>query len=287
MCLKVISFLPFCFLYRLSDLLYFLMKDIFRYREKVIISNLKNSFPQKSESEINEIKKKFYSHLCDMLVEGVKVFSIQKQNLEKRIVFKNLDIFDNYYNQGKSIITVGMHYNNWEWVSLICDKIKFEYLVIYFPARGNKAFENFLKSKRGRYGARMISIAYSVRAVIEFSKLLKPQIIGLMADQAPPDAKYWIRFLNQETAFYQGPEKIAIKTLQPIVFEHVKKVGRGRYEVYHYPLFENYDGVESKDILIKYAHKMEEIINENPEYYLWSHRRWKHKRPENVLLMET
>jgi KDO2-lipid IV(A) lauroyltransferase len=115
----------------------------------------------------------------------------------------------------------------------------------------------------------------------------KPQIIGLMADQSPrPDTKFWIRFLNQETAFFPGPEKIAMRTKQPMIFEHVKKIKRGFYEVYHYPLFENYDGVKPEDILVKFALMMEKIISEEPEFYLWSHRRWKHKRPADVPLIE-
>jgi Kdo2-lipid IVA lauroyltransferase/acyltransferase len=286
--LKGVSYLPFFILYGISDFMYFFIKNVIRYRRKVITENLRNSFPEKSEKEIARIRRKFYSHFCDMLLEGLKAYSISKNSLEKRIVFKNLDLFDKYYNEGKSVINLGMHYNTWEWSSLMTDKVKFEYLVIYSPVKGNQAFENFLRKSRERYSARLIPRDFSTRAVIEFSKLEKPQLIGLVADQSPPpNTKSWIRFLNQETGFFSGPEKIAFRTKQPIVFEHAKKVGRGRYEVYHYPIFENYDGVEPKDILIKYARKMEEIISEKPEYYLWSHRRWKRKRPENVPLTES
>lgn len=285
--LKGSSHLPFFVLYGLSDFLYIIVRFVFRYRKKVIVANLKHSFPEKSGGEIARIVREFYRHFCDVLVESIKIYSISKKELEKRIQFKNIALFDGYYDQGKSAIIVGMHFNNWEWCSLMQDKLKHHLIALYNPIRGNKSFEDFLLKYRCRYHSDLVPVHKSSRAIIDFTKSEAPQILWLLADQSPhSNAKFWIRFLNQETAFFSGPEKIASRSGQPIVFEHVKKIGRGRYEVYHYPVFETYYGVEPKDILIRYARKMEEIIRENPEYYLWSHRRWKHKRPENLPLLD-
>jgi len=284
--LKGLSYLPLQFLYGLSTIGYFLIRYIIRYRKAVVLSNLKNSFPEKTDKEIRLTTRKFYRHLCDLLVEGLKAYSISRKNLERRMVFKNLALLDRYYREGRSLIIVGMHYNNWEWCSLMPALIKHQLYAVYSAIRNNRAFDNYLLKSRKRYNPVMVPMEKTPRMVIEFSRLKKPRAIWLLADQSPhPSTKLWIRFLNQETPFFSGPEKIAFRTKQPLVFEYVKKTGRGKYEVYHTPLFETYEGVEAKDILVAYVRKMEQIIREKPENYLWSHRRWKHKRPENVPLI--
>lgn len=284
--LKGFSYLPLSVLYGLSTICYFLIRHIFRYRKKVVLSNLKNSFPEKNDKEIHLIARKFYRHLCDLLVEGLKAYSMRRRTLERRIVFKNLALLDRYYREGKSVIIVGMHYNNWEWCSLMPALINHPLIAVYSPTRNNRAFENYLLKIRKRYHPVMVPMEKTPRMVIEFSRLRSPRVIWLLADQSPhPNTKSWIRFMNQETPFFSGPEKIAFRTKQPLVFEYVKKTGRGKYEVYHTPLFETYDGVEAKDILVAYVRKMEQIIREEPENYLWSHRRWKHTRPGNMPLI--
>ncbi len=284
--LKGLSYLPLPILYGLSTTGYYLICYIVRYRKAVVLSNLKNSFPEKTDKEIRWITRKFYRHLCDLLAEGLKAYSISRKNLEKRIVFKNLALMDRYYREGKSLIIVGMHYNNWEWCSLMPALINHQLMAVYSPIRKNRAFENYLLKSRRRYNPVMVPMEKTPRMVIEFSRLKTPRAIWLLADQSPhPNTKSWIRFLNQETPFFSGPEKIAFRTKQPLVFEYVKKTGRGKYEVYHFPLFETYEGMEAKDILVAYVRKMEQIIREEPAHYLWSHRRWKHKRPENVPLI--
>ncbi len=284
--LKAFSYLPLAVLYGLSTIGYVLIRYLIKYRKKVVLSNLTNSFPEKTNKEIRMIAHKFYRHLCDLLVEGLKAYSMRRRTLEKHIVFKNLALFDRYYREGKSVIIVGMHYNNWEWCSLMPALLSHQLIAVYSPTRNNLTFNNFLLKSRKRYHPVMVPMEKTPRMVIEFSRLKIPRAIWLLADQSPqPNTKSWIRFLNQETAFFSGPEKIAFRTKQPLVFEYVKKTGRGKYEVYHSPLFESYDGMEAKDILVAYVRKMELIIREKPEYYLWSHRRWKHKRPKDIPLI--
>jgi KDO2-lipid IV(A) lauroyltransferase len=205
----------------------------------------------------------------------------------RRVRFFGVEKLNDYCHQGKSVIIVGMHYNNWEWTSILPSLTPMPGIVLYNPIRGNKAFEDFMLTYRCRYNSTLVPVHKSSRVLIDFVKPGHPKILGLAADQSPhANSKSWIRFLNQETAFFSGPEKIALLSGHPVVFQYMIKTGRGRYEVHHEPLFEEYSGIESKDILISYVRKMEEIIREKPEYYLWSHRRWKHKRPENVPMLD-
>jgi KDO2-lipid IV(A) lauroyltransferase len=285
---KVFSHAPFFLLYFFSDIFFLLVGYVFRYRKRVIVSNLKNSFPEKGDKEIAQITRRFYRHFCDLMVESIKLYSMSAKEHLRRVKFYGVDKMIEYGRQGKSVIIIGMHYNNWEWTSILRSLAPMPGIVLYNPVRGNKAFENFMLKSRTRYNTTLIPVHKSSRALIDFVKAGNPKLLGLLADQSPgPNSKLWIRFLNQETSFFSGPEKIALLSGHPVVFQHMVKIGRGRYEVHHYPLFENYEGVESKDILIRYAKKMEEIIKEKPEYYLWSHRRWKRQRPKNVPLLDS
>jgi len=178
-----------------------------------------------------------------------------------------------------------MHYNNWEWSGSMQRFIKAQFLVVYNPLRTSTDFERFLLQTRERFGAKSIPIHQSVRIALNFSQAERPGSLMLAGDQTPPqNSQFWTTFLNQETAFFPGAMKIAIKTNQPVIMHHTRKTGRGRYEVFHYKLIENPSEVKPEDIMMAYVDKLEKIIQEEPEYWLWSHRRWKHKRPENIQL---
>ncbi len=283
--LKLMSYLPFWIMYVLSDIAFVLLAYVFKYRDRVISTNLKNSFPEKTEKEIKEIATKFYRHFCDMTVETLKAYSMTEKQFKKRIRFCDLEDFDRCYEQGKSVIIMGMHYNNWEWSSAGQLATKLQILMIYNPIRGNQAFENFLLKMRGKWGAQSVPVHKSARLTINFHKSGIPSALWLASDQTPPEnTKFWTLFLNQETPYFSGPEKIAARSNQPVFLHHTKKIKRGCYEVRFYKLFEKPGKVDDKEILLAYSRKMEEIIRETPEYYLWSHRRWKHKRPENIPL---
>jgi KDO2-lipid IV(A) lauroyltransferase len=280
---KILARMPFRIIYGLSDIFFVLLFYVVRYRRKVVHMNLINSFPEKSIQEINQITREFYRHLCDLGLETIKFSQMTIEELEDRFKIHNLDIYDEYYKQGKSIILLGMHHNNWEWSGFMQRYIKAQYLVVYNPVRNNKKLERFILDSRERFGAKSIAVNLSVRTALEFNKNERPGALVLGADQTPPaNSQFWTTFLNQETAFFTGPMKIAIKTNQPVVLHHTRKVGRGRYEVYHHKLVENPSLVEPEDIMMAYIEKLEEIIEAEPEYWLWSHRRWKHQRPENM-----
>lgn len=283
--LIAISYLPFWILYRISDVFYLLLRFVIKYRFKVITENLKYAFPEKPETERNKIRNKFYRHFCDMFFESIKLYSISDKEMKKRVVTKGTEIANVFFDNGRSVIALAMHHNNWEWTCFVQSRLKHHILNIYNPIRGNIAMEKFLLHNRQKWGSESIPVHKTARAVIEYN--LKGRLTGLWlaADQTPPaTSKFWTIFLNRETPFFQGPEKIASSTNQPVFFQHTKKTGRGKYEIEYSVLFENPKEVEQKEILLAYVRKAEEIIRKEPEYYLWSHRRWKHKRPEGIQL---
>lgn len=283
--LIAISYLPFWVLFGLSDIFYFILKYVVRYRYNVITENLTYAFPEKSDSEIKEITNKFYHHFCDVFVETIKAYSISEKQLNKRIKFNQIGTFLDYYKQGRSLIFLGMHYNNWEWSSFTANKEIHDILFVYNPTRGNQAFERFITHIRSRWGAKTVPVNRSSRIVLTFGKTDKPAAIWLGADQsAPANSKFWTTFFNREAPFFSGPEKIAQISNQPIFLHVTRKVKRGRYEVDFILLFDKPNEVEPKEIILTYIRKMEEIVSEEPAYYLWSHRRWKHKRPEGTPL---
>jgi len=284
---KLIARLPFWVLNGLSDIFYILLYYVVRYRRKIVFTNLKKSFPEKSPEEIKEIARKFYHHLSDLGIETLKFSHMTEKEINDRIKLNNPEIFEEYYQQGKSAIMLGMHHNNWEWALYFQRQIKAQLLVVYDPIRNNKVLEQFLLNSRERFGAKSVVVNHSVRTALALNQAERPAVLLLLADQtSPANSQLWTTFLNQETALFAGPMKIAVKTNQPVLFFHIRKVGRSRYEAFIYKLIENPSEVEPIEIMMAYVQKMEEIIRSEPEYWLWSHRRWKHKRPANIEIYE-
>ncbi len=280
-----ISYLPFWVIFGISDIFYLIVRYVIQYRKKVIFENLSFAFPDKNEKEIKKIAGKFYRHFCDFSLETIKMYSLSDREIKKRVHFKGLEISEKYFKEGKSIIMLAMHHNNWEWCCVIQPLVQHQALLIYNPIRGNQAFEKYLTKSREQWGALCVPVHKSARTVFQFNQMGKPTGLWLAADQAPKaNSQFWTVFLNREAPFFSGPEKIAKKTNQPVFFHRIHKLKRGVYEHEFIPLFKNPEEVNEKDILLGYIRKMEEIIREEPEFYLWSHRRWKHKRPEDIPL---
>jgi Kdo2-lipid IVA lauroyltransferase/acyltransferase len=283
--LYLISLLPFRILYLLSDFLYLMMRFVFRYRSKTIADNLLHAFPEKTPKQRSQIAKAFYRHFADLMFEVIKLHSISAKQMEKRIKFEGIEKINSLLSGGKSIIILAMHHNNWEWCSFMQTRTHCTGFMVYNPIRGNQAMEEFMLHSREKWGGKCIPVHQSARITLEFHQKNIPTGIWLGADQTPPStSKFWTVFLNREAPFFTGPEKIAAKTNQPVFFQHVSKTGRGRYLARFIPLIENPSAVPSKDILLSYVRKMEEIIRQEPEFYLWSHRRWKHRRPDDIPL---
>lgn len=284
--LKGISYLPFRVLYVVSDIAAILLQYLICYRRQVVISNITASFPGITEKDLKTLVRKFYCHFADLTVETVKGYGISWKSLMQRVSVRGIENLNAHYEEGRSILLFGMHYNNWEWTNCFQKLTRHTNVAIYNPMRNNSVFEDFLLKIRDRWGAKSIPVHKSGRFSIQFHKADKPVLLGLVADQRPPFiTPYWTMFMEQETCFNPGPVKIAKATNQPVYFMHVRKIKRGHYEYTFIPLIENPSEMEPEVILLRYVKTMENCIREAPEFYLWSHRRWKQKRPEGYTLI--
>lgn len=282
--LKQLAKLPFWCIYLIADIFYLLVYYIIGYRKNVVLQNLKNSFPEKNKKEIKNISKKFFHHFCDLSLEAIKTHGMSEDDSRKRMVVKNADAVNKYFNQGKSVVVLTMHYNNWEWSNILGKHQKHQILAIYKPMT-SLPFNIFMNKARDKFGATAIKDSLTLRTVIEKKRKNEPVFIWLAADQTPPKFhKYWMMFLNQEALFYSGPASISKRFNYPVFFQSMKKTKRGHYETNFELLFENPSEVSENEIMKSFVAKMEEIIEKEPEYYLWSHKRWKHKRPVEIPL---
>ena len=279
--LFLLSLLPFWILYLFSDILYFLLFHIIKYRRKVVELNLKNSFPEKTVADRLDIEKKFYKHLSDLILESIKTLSISPKSMKKRFVFSNLNELTKYFEQGKSVIAVSGHYGNWEWGPLATAyELKEKVLVVYKPL-SDKRFDNLINKMRSRFGAILVPMKHTLRKIIEYNT--QPHVLVLVGDQTPPreESQYFINFLNQPTAIFLGVEKIAVRTNKPVIYFSINKTKRGYYECLIKPLVEIPDQTKEYEITNIHTQVLENIIRKNPEYWLWSHKRWKFS-PDNL-----
>jgi KDO2-lipid IV(A) lauroyltransferase len=274
------TLLPLRVLYIFSDLLYLVLYYFPSYRRKVVASNLRNSFPEKTASELRIIEKKFYRHLADLFVETLKITHMSEKQFRKRFTVSNLQVIEKLLNDKRDIIAVLGHYNNWEWLGAFPMYTKYKAVSIYKPLQ-NKHFDRFINSIRAKHGMVLTSMSNIIREIINDRKNNLNTISAFISDQTPikTEIKYWTTFLNQDTPVYMGTEKVATKYDMAIVFFHIQKIKRGYYNLDIELLFEHSSGLPEHLITETHVRRLEEIINEKPEYWIWSHRRWKHKRP--------
>jgi len=274
------TLLPLSVLYLFSDLLYLLFYYFPSYRRKIVATNLRNSFPEKTETELKSIEKKFYSHLADLFVETLKITHMNKAQRMKRCTVGNLEIIDKLLEEKRDIIAVLGHYNNWEWFTILPKYTKYNCITIYKPLQ-NKFFDRFIKDLRSKFDMVLTPMSGIIREIINKRKNEINTLSFFLSDQTPArgDIKYWTTFLNQDTPVYLGIEKVALKYDMAIVYFHIQKIKRGYYNINIELLFDHTVGLPEYLITETHVKRLEEIIREKPEYWLWSHRRWKHKRP--------
>jgi len=275
--LKPFSHLPLSILYYFSDVLFFFIYHVTGYRKSVVNSNLRNSFPEKSVAEIESIQKAFFIHLCDIIVESVRLFSMPLEELKQRFKIINTEILDKYYKEGRSVILVGGHYNNWEIAAMAFDvSVPHHAIGIYTPLN-DKFFDKKFGESRTKYGVEIITKSMVPRSFISNKNKLTMTIFG--ADQSPTYSKqvHWMTFLNQQTAVFLGTESFAVKYNYPVIFIKINKTKRGYYEGVLELLNENPGSSKKGEITEAHTRCLEKIIIENPSYWLWSHKRWKRK----------
>jgi len=285
--LKMISGLPFRILYLLSDVMFVLIYYIFRYRRKVVQTNLEKSFPEKSQRELKKIEYNYYRYLCDLAIEALKTGNMSKDEISARMIIRNPEMVNQFYERGKSVVVMAMHYGNWEWLMNMPLFIKHHHYFVYKPLQ-NVWFDRYLNGLRSRFGGETISMSIALRKIIEADKQNIPVLTWLAADQTPP----WFHpfrtmFLQQETQFFDGPAKIAKRFNQPVLFQHMARTKRGYYETWFEVLAEDPSEFTETEIILAYVKKVEEVIMREPAYYLWSHRRWKHTRHGHAPVIPT
>ncbi len=252
---------------------------IFGYRKKVVVDNIRRSFPEKTEKEQKDICKKFYRHFCDLVVESLKTFTISNKQVLKHVTCKNPEAINKYFEQKRSVIIAGGHYNNWEIFAVAIDAIiKHDTIGIYTPL-SNKYFDEKMRKTRSKYGLLMIS---SRKVKYYFDEHIKDITATIFAiDQSPSNPKscYWTTFLNQETGVLFGTEKFAKDYNYPIVYCRINKEKRGYYSFEFFDVTDKPLETAYGEITEKVTQMLEKDIKENPQYWLWTHKRWKHKRP--------
>jgi Kdo2-lipid IVA lauroyltransferase/acyltransferase len=262
-----------------SDFIFIIIYYIVRYRRDVVHSNLQLSFPEKTELELKEIGRKFYRHLCDSFIESFAMNGMNDAEIMKRYTYSNIDIINDLYNRGKSIIMTVGHYNNWEWYAGLQLHTKLRVIGIYKPLN-NPYFNKHIIRLREKYGAQAIPMATSLKKLMEYHNQKILTITGFLTDQRPlaKNIEYWTTFLNQETPVQLGAEKIGKKLNYAIGYGHTRKIKRGYYETEFSILCENPRETADFEITEMHTRALEKTIREKPEYWLWSHRRWKHNR---------
>ena len=282
--IKPISFLPFWILYLLSDFFYLIIYKFFGYRTSVVTTNLTNSFPNKTPDEIREIQDKFFHHLCDLIVESIKLFSITEKEANKRLTVKNPELPNALFDKGMHVNTASGHYGNWEYIATIAN-LKIAHLVagLYTPL-SNRFFERKMKESRGKYGILLIPTS-EVKSYNE-NQPETPTMMFYGTDQSPKSSTkaYWMRFLNQDTAVAFGIENYSKKFNYPVLYCGVNKIKRGYYEMFFKLISDKPRETKYGEITEKHVRLLEEQIIENPEYWLWTHKRWKREKPDGVIL---
>lgn len=276
--LWLISILPFRLFYLLSDCIFFLIYYVVGYRRKVVKANLALTLPHLSDEERKKIEKKFYQHMCDMFLEMIKTMSISADEMEKRFKVTNLDLVHEYAERGKSVILVASHYASYEWLLTINRKIAFQGVAVYKKV-ANPYFDKLVRKIRSKYDTELVETKKAIPTMAQNQRDGILSMYGLASDQSPKLDRIFhsMKFMGIEVPVHTGAEMLAKKYDLSVVFVKVNKIARGYYEATFVSLADNPNDYENFEITEKYLKEVEKQIYEAPEYYLWTHKRWKHR----------
>ncbi|MBW1655139.1 lysophospholipid acyltransferase family protein [Flavobacterium quisquiliarum] len=276
--LWLISILPFPIFYLFSDFVYFLIYRVIGYRKKVVRENLALTLPHLSDPERKEIEKKFYKHMCDMFLEMVKTMSMSPEEMERRFHVTNIDLVLDYAKKGKSVILVASHYASYEWLLTINPKLGFQGVAVY-KKLANPYFDKLVRKIRSKYNTEMIETRKAIPTMAQNQRNGVLSMYGLASDQSPKLDRIFhsMKFLGVEVPVHTGAEMLAKKYDLAVIMVKVEKVKRGFYEATFLSLADNPKDFEDFEITEMYLKEVEKQILAKPEFYLWTHKRWKHK----------
>ena len=276
---KILGRLPFPMIYGLSNVMYLVIMYLVGYRKKVVVNNLRRSFPDKTHQELRLIRRQFYRHFSDLLLESLKGLYMDADEFRKRFTWADQRVFDEEIKQSKNIIMLGSHYGNWEW-GAICMPLYLQHQLygIYKPL-SDKVLDTWLQKQRSRFGLQPVKMSQVTRTIQREHR--SAVMYAFIADQTPVDVKnsHWLRFLQQDTPFFHGPEKLARQTGFPVYVYKIDRLKRGHYSISFHKLAEDARPLPEGELTRRYAAFLEQQINEAPPFWLWSHRRWKRKKP--------
>lgn len=273
-----ISLLPFWVIYAFARFVYFFIYYVFGYRKDVIFNNLRNSFPEKTEAEITIIAKKFYMHFCSTFLESIKLLSVSKKEIMKRVQFKNVDVINEHYEEGQSLILYGAHFGNWEWMTVMPLYSKFKFMPFY-QKQSSAYFDRLMVINRQRLGSVCVESQSGFKSLVKHAREKILTFTYVIGDQSPmsKSTKHWTKFLNQDTAFLIGADRMAKKVDQKIYFGKTTQPKRGHYIIEFIEIDNNDPNVNP---VSRYAELLEDNIKLQPELWLWSHKRWKLKKED-------
>ena len=282
----LMSLLPFWVLYGVSDFLYLIVYRLWGYRKKLVRKHLAECFPEKGEAERRKIEREFYHWCCDYLVETLKLLTISKENVKRRMRFENVEMMKHSFDKGQNVSIFLGHYCNWEWVSSItvnyeCYLDKVVFGQIYHKLE-NEAMDKVFLKLRGRMGAVSIPMAETLRKIVDIRKHNQQWIIGFIADQVPMwnNIHLWLDFLHHDTPVFTGTERIARKFDTDVYYLDVRRERRGYYVARYELLAEHASQSSESELTIRYFSLLEKSIRRQPAFYLWTHNRWKRTHEE-------
>ncbi|SFD18400.1 lysophospholipid acyltransferase family protein [Flavobacterium phragmitis] len=276
--LWLISILPFPIFYFFSDFVYFLIYRVIGYRKKVVRENLALTLPHLSDAERKDIEKKFYKHMCDMFLEMVKTMSMSPEEMERRFHVTNIDLVLDYAKKGKSVILVASHYASYEWLLTINPKLGFQGVAVY-KKLANPYFDKLVRKIRSKYNTEMIETRKAIPTMAQNQRNGVLSMYGLASDQSPKLDRIFhsMKFMGIEVPVHTGAEMLAKKYDLAVIMVKVEKVKRGFYEATFLSLADNPKDFKDFEITEMYLKEVEKQILAKPEFYLWTHKRWKHR----------
>lgn len=257
-----------------------------RYRRKVTRTNLANAYPQRTVEERRKIEHAYYHHICDLLLEGIYNLYASPQSIMKRYHFVNRQVLNQYYEKGQSIILMSAHYNNWEYMITSLNYQLMHHAVGVGKPLDDKLVANYITRRRSRFGTEIVDHSNVRQTMQYYHDHQVPVAYMMLSDQSPSDEhkSFWTLFMNQETPFLYGAEHFARQYDMPVIYYQVTKVRRGHYQVFFTPICDKPNAVPQYTIVSRYIEHLARTINEAPQYWLWSHKRWKRHRPADVPL---